>query len=1107
MSETPRPDGVSNFTFSNFSFGSPSMAAPQPAEDIVDIGLMDPQYNEKHDFPSNEIKTSKYNIITFLPLNLIEQFRRVSNVFFLCVAVIGLIPGASPFSPLSNIMPLVFVLTVAAVKSGYEDWKRHQADAKANAIPCLVFRGGEWKTVKSLDVEVGDFMRVRNGDELRADGLLLSSTNEDGLAYIETSNLDGETSLKTRRAMPSTQARFSMADFDDTMKENRPVVLFAQQPSANLASWKGLLTFGSESVGLGIPQFLPRGSSLRNVEEALVAVVYAGVDTKMFLNLKQKPSKMSHLDRITNRLIGIIFALNQTIIITLCAASVVWADAKKADGSRGDWHLQPFFELDAARGGGAYIFFWNYLAYFVLLSFMVPISLFVALEFVKACQAVQMAWDHRMSKFDEHSKTWRFCRPKTSDLNEQLSQVRFIFTDKTGTLTENRMNLQQLVSHKIMHSEATDPGALADILRRRKRAGPFEDRMHGLMLALAACHSIVAFKNESAENGVAYDGPSPDEVALVRSASRNLYALVSRTSLKIDVSILGQLHSFSILAELEFTPERKRMSMLLRLEDGRAVLLSKGADSAMLPRRDMTDPLNTEMKRDLEQELEAMSLQGLRTLVFGFRFLSENEVTEWTTLFFKASCSMNDRNAELERAYDAIERGYCLLGASGVEDKLQDAVPATLKFFGAAGVTVWMLTGDKRETAVTIAATSGLIDMTKHEVLHLDVAHMIETDADEEEMWLQLKPDLEKAHEAASNAPGTIVPVVDGVTLGTILTHDPELFTSLGLNCAAAVCCRLTPLQKAECVRLFQAATNMTVLSIGDGANDVSMIQEARVGIGIMGLEGSQAELASDYAIPQFSHLKPLLALHGRYSWYRNSTKIQYSFYKNITLATALFLYTFFSGFSGQTLYDSWLLSLFNTFFTIWIPLSVGMFDRDIEAGAALDEPALYTPLRKEQLHFNPSRVGEWAFDILAHGGATFFATYWMMERDDMSWRSGSLTHHSTASFCVLLTAICGTGVFTIQRWDGIQLGSALLSVLSIPMFVFIYSAFRRVEETTALASVAQEVFASATTYLWMSAMLFVAFTGTTAVRKFIARNELPTEALRIAARWRQRIR
>jgi phospholipid-transporting ATPase len=1101
------PDRVSNVP-GNVSFGSPGTASPL-SDDVIDIAIMDDAYNEKSGFPDNEIRTSKYNIITFLPLNLSEQFRRVSNIFFLCVCVIGLIPGASPFSPLSNIMPLAFVLLVAAAKAAYEDWKRHRADAIANSIPAEVFRQGEWSKIESWSIRVGDIIRVMNGDELRADCLLLSTTDADGLAYIETANLDGETSLKTRRALPSTQTTFNMDNFQATLAQQGPVILYAQKPSASLASWKGLLKVGDNANGTGIPQFLPRGSTLRNVQEAVAAVVYAGVDTKMFLNLKQKPVKLSHLDKMTNRLIAGIFLFNQAIIIVLCAVSAAWNESHfpTENGGRGDWYLEPYLSVNQDRGGGVYVFFWNYLAYFVLLSFMIPISLFVGLEFVKANQALQMSWDHRMSKYDEHSGTWRFCRPKTSDLNEQLSQVRFIFTDKTGTLTENRMNLQQIMSGKTMHNELTDPGGLLQLIEPRPWHNDLlEDRLQGLMIAISVCHSIVVFKKGDTDE-VIYDGPSPDEVALVKSAAQNHYSLLTRNSQCLTIVARDRTLSFAILAELDFTPERKRMSMLVRFPDERVVLLTKGADSAMLSRRDPRDHANTEMKTDLEQELEAMSLQGLRTLVFGYRNVSDVESTTWLAKFHTATCDLKDRQAALEAVYDEIERGYILLGATGVEDKLQDGVAETIQFFSDAEVVVWMLTGDKRETAVTIAATSGLVDMTKHEVVHLDVTQQFDQEMEADAIWSELKPQLHNALTLATQNPKTIIIVVDGVTLSIILNYDPESFTQLGLICAGAVCCRLTPLQKADCVRLFQASTSCTVLAIGDGANDVSMIQEARVGIGIMGLEGSQAELASDYAIPQFRHLRPLLAVHGRFSWYRNSTKIQYSFYKNMALAIGLFAYTFFTGFSGQTLYDSWLLSIYNTFFTVWIPLSIGMFDRDVEVGVALEEPRLYAPLQREQLHFNPPRIAEWLFDVVIHGGATFLAAYWMMHLDNISWRSGSRIHLATGAFCVLLAAICATGLLTIKHWNAIQVASAVLTIVSIPAFIFAYSGTKKFDGGTQMSGIAQEVFSTGTEYLYLCAMVFVVFSLGTAARKFIAVNEFPTLAVRLAARWRIRQR
>jgi phospholipid-transporting ATPase len=1090
---------------STSDLGNSSRTTEEPP--LVRVSLLDDEFNSRANPPSNRIRTAKYTLLTFLPLNICEQFRRASNIFFLCVVIIGLIPGASPFSPLSSIIPLCLVLGISAAKSGYEDHKRHRADAAANAAPARVFRGGDWLEVHSHSVRVGDMIRIENGEEIRADCVLLASSDEDGLAYIETANLDGETSLKTRRALPATQKPFHPELLVDNVLPAFGCKLTAQAPSACLASWKGVLEMDGASYPTGLPQFLPRGSNIRNVEAVIAMVAYTGIDTKMFLNLKPKPHKTSHLERCNNRLIAAIVATHQFLILALCGTSVWWHKRNRFDlpeGSRGLWYLQPFFDEMDKRGGLTYIFFWNYLAYFVLLGFMIPLSLFVGLEIVKAFQAVQMSWDHRMSKYDSISETWRFCRPKTSDLNEELSQARFIFTDKTGTLTENRMNFQQLVSESVGHDEACDPGGLAlRIQERLECEDPFEDRLQGLMAALAVCHTILAFPRKEAEDGLLYDGASPDEVALVRAASRNGYVLRARGSQQMTVSLRGQLMELDILAELEFTAERKRMSIIVRLPDRRTVLISKGADASMIPRRDIRDKRTTAMLHDLQSDLVTMSLEGLRTLVFGYRVLSETELTEWLSVFHAAASELGDREAALESAYDVIERDYSLLGATAVEDKLQDGVPETIKFMARAGIVVWMLTGDKRETAVTIAATSGLVDPDVHTVVHFDVTKQFELDLPPEDIWAVLSAEIKQTLENAKQNPNAVVIVVDGITLRYIFEFDSSVFVELGLLCAGAVCCRLTPLQKAECVRLFQSSTACTVLSVGDGANDVSMIQEARVGIGIMGLEGAQAELASDYAIPQFRHLRPLLALHGRYSWYRNSTKIQYSFYKNITLAVMQFSYTFFSGFTGQTMIDAWLLSMFNTFFTVWLPLSIGMFDKDVEEEAALEVPRLYGPLQREQQHFNLPRLAEWAVDLVLHGGFTFGSAYWMMTVDNFSWHSGSMQHAGTAAFCVMLTAICATGCLTVRHWNIIQLGSVLLSAISIPAFVCLYSMVPLWEKSSKMYGIAFDLFGSPCLNLMVIAMLFIVFTTITLARKYIAANELPSTTTKLVTRWR----
>ena len=1015
--------------------------------DLVTVDVNNREANAPRGFPKNIIVTSKFTVITFIPWLLYIQFRRSSNFFFLLAAIISLIPGATAINPAANVAPLALVLIVNGIKNGIEDFRRHRADRKANSVPVFILKGDEFIEVKSSDVVPGDIIHMSSGDEIRCDGVLLASGNSEGVAYIETSQLDGETSAKTRRAPAICKDRFGNSDEMLATCAMNPVV-YGAQPSPSLATWKGVLEIGNQRSSLTMSQLMLRGAVLRNTPWVIMVAVYVGSDTKLGLNLKVKPAKNSHFNDTINRSTWALFVLHQVLIILLSVLGTLFINRSP----KGAWYGLSF--LKNSRSGFVRFFF-LYLANFVLLSYLIPISLFVTLEVVRALQAFLISRDQRMAIWDFSLRQWRFSSPKTVDLNEQLAHVRYIFTDKTGTLTENRMNLDQVYTQGRLHNEREQPGGLvpvmSQVIEKCNREALAQNHpmswsehlkdydLHLFLQMLALCHSVACFESQEDSALKIYEGSSPDEIALVNAAARNGYTLISRDLKEICVEAFGEVLAYRIVCELEFTPERKRMSIILQAPDDRYLMFTKGADASMIPRRSSSCPFTTALVQPLTEELSVMAHAGLRTLVFAVRFLTEAETAAIEHKLERASLSITNRAEELERVYDEVERDFRLLGCTGVEDKLQEGVPRTLKYFGKAGVVVWMLTGDKRETAVTIAGSSGLVDPRHHTLHHLDVSMLLDCGGDDEQerMTCSACKQLEKCVDLVDQNPGKIVVVIDGITLDVLLREREKEFVHMGKKLAAAVCCRLTPLQKAHCVRLFQQQLGEPVLAVGDGANDVSMIQEAKVGIGIMGLEGSQAELAADFAIPKFRMLERLLSIHGRYSWYRNSTLTLYSFYKNVVLALCTVLYSFYSGFSGTSLYDSWLLSPYNVLFTYVMPFAIALFDMDVPSTIIEKHPQLYGVLYTTQQHFNLRATLPYIMDAFLHGFGAFYTFRIFMTTDDLSERhQGGLEHYSTAMFMVMLFVVDLTSIRIVSKWDPALAFSATLTIASIFIFI-----------------------------------------------------------------------
>jgi len=221
--------------------------------------------------------------------------------------------------------------------------------------------------------------------------------------------------------------------------------------------------------------------------------------------------------------------------------------------------------------------------------------------------------------------------------------------------------------------------------------------------------------------------------------------------------------------------------------------------------------------------------------------------------------------------------------------------------------------------------------------------------------------------------------IIDGVSLQIALFNYQLELLELAELCKTVICCRVTPLQKALTLRLVKHNRKRICLGIGDGANDVSMIRAANVGVGIMGKEGSQAARSADYAIQRFKHLKPLLTIHGRYSFIRLSLLIQYAFYKNITFILPQLWWSFFMAFSGQSLYDDWTLTFYNLIFTSLPPLFMGTFEKDVSEKVILKYPQLYASLKTNRI-FSIGTALEWFGNGILHSLILYFGIHFIFK-------------------------------------------------------------------------------------------------------------------------------
>ncbi|CAH7683988.1 expressed protein, partial [Phakopsora pachyrhizi] len=1011
----------------------------------------------------NKVRTTKYTIATFIPKNLYEQFRNVANVYFLVLVIFQVFPIFGAATPQVAMLPLLFILSVTALKDAFEDYRRYMIDNSVNNSACTRLGdwrnvnvpragGGTWwenfdwpweknqnvvdsigqvrkitkgvrklrerekdtfntdflhqrsnqsnnningssdcstsnykrfKTNESEDenddeseeeednqdendvlseirttrirnsdddrattvrpgssyptssryrasseiidystptpgtarwertlwkkVEVGDIILLREDEAIPADLVVLSTSDSDGQCFVETKNLDGETNLKPRRSIKATRMIGNEEDV-----EHAHFLIESEPPNANLYAFNGSLKFwskdetegrehpltegrrlnkGSEKKeSLGINEMLLRGCTLRNTQWVIGLVIFTGKDTKIMLNQGDTPSKKPKISRETNYAV----IINFIVLVILCSINAIGDGVNQAN-SRTSAAL---YEINASVSSLPVL---NALVTFgaalILFQSIVPISLVITLEFVRSIQALTIFRDIEMYYEPLNCPA----EPKSWNLSDDLGQIEYIFSDKTGTLTQNVMEFQRCSISGIPYGEGiteamigaskrqqTDSSAIDDpiansaalsdsknrMIQLMKRSfehrylnpdqltlispklvedmihtnatddletRQHQDRIHDFWRTLAICHDVIAGRGEGNDDEIIYKAESPDEAALVSGARDMGFVFLRRMGDRLEIEVMGRKEQYQMLQMIAFSSSRKRMSTIVRCPDGKIRLLCKGADSIIMSR---LSPLQDEtLRRKVDRDLESFATAGLRTLLVSSRLVEEEELEEFQRSYRDAS----DNGAESSPKSKSSKRpkdGYAV--------------------------------------------------------------------------------------------------VIDGDTLRYALDGSLKAnFLALTVQCETVVCCRVSPAQKALTVKLVKEGKDAMTLAIGDGANDVAMIQEAHIGVGIAGLEGAQASMSADYALGQFRFLTKLLLIY--------------------------------CGFNGSYLFEYTFIMLFNLVFTSLPVGLMGAFEQDLSANASMAFPVLY---RRGILGLQYTRKKFWLY--MLDGTYQSVVAYWI---------------------------------------------------------------------------------------------------------------------------------
>ena len=840
------------------------------------------------DLPDNSISNAKYNVFTFLPLTLYEQFKFFFNLYFLLVALSQFIPALRIGFLSTYVAPLAFVIAVTMVQEASDDLTRRKRDMQSNSERFEVL--GMPNLVRASDLRVGDIIKLEKDRRVPADVILLRTEASGGEVFIRTDQLDGETDWKLKTACPSTQLLS-----DDAQLLNVKGFVMAEPPNKSLGEFAGTLDMSCPSVarsGLNIDHCLWASTVLASDCTVAAMVIYTGIENRQSLNTSKARVKVGLLEQEINNLSKVLCTL--TLVLSMSLVLLHTPD--------GSWYI-------------------NVTRFVILFSSIIPISLRVNLDLGKNVYAHQM----------EHDSSISGTIVRTSTIPEDLGRIEYLLTDKTGTLTCNEMELKRLhvgtVSYAAdaMEEVASLVAARSDVQsstpqRNRREIGV---RVRDVVLALALCNNVTPSKSGD-DGSTTYQAASPDELAIVHWTASVGMQLDTRDRQRMCLkSTTGKGLTFEILHMFPFTSESKRMGIIVKDSHGSITFYEKGADVVMSRIVAPNDWLN--------EECDNMAREGLRTLVIGKRLLTPENYKQFLDAYDKASVSMRNREAEMSQVVSKmLEHNLKLLGITGVEDKLQDFIKPTLEFLRNAGIKIWMLTGDKVETAKCIAISTKLV--RRGQYIHTITCLRESSSAIAELEFLKSKPDTAL--------------LIDSESLQFYLDSYSDAFAEICTKLPAVVCCRCSPTQKADVARLIKSSTHRRIACIGDGGNDVSMIQAADIGIGIPGKEGMQAALAADFSVPEFKYLMKLLVWHGRNSYKRSAKLAQFVIHRGLIISVCQIVYSVTSRFAPIALYQGWLMVGYATIYTMMPVFSLAL-DRDLDESLALLYPELYKDLTK----------------------------------------------------------------------------------------------------------------------------------------------------------------
>ncbi|BFU24125.1 phospholipid-transporting P-type ATPase, putative [Entamoeba histolytica HM-1:IMSS-B] len=965
----------------------------KPKETYPVIEVFNHSVNSHKAFCKNNVHTTKYTFYSFPFKFMLEQLMRFSNIFFIVNTILTCIPQVSAVTPITYSVPLAIIMFSAMFRELREDIRRYIDDIKADLVKYTLVNREIQKEVKSSQLLPGDCILLKQGQRCPADLIPLHTDSLDPI-LIQTAEIDGEVTPKEvfvpRRLLQISQEHL----FESS------VTITCDAPNPRFDSFRAVVKVNEDKIGCDASALMFQGSVLRS-NDLLCSVVYTGDFTKLALNREKRRMRLSGTDKQMNSFVAVVFlvVLGISVFCSVMATIMFYTH-------------QDHWYLDLPERS-THLSVKEFFSYFTLSSYLIPIACAVCLEIAKTLQSLFMKWDSEFKYQTNEGEKGIVVR--CTAMNDELGFIEYILTDKTGTLTENEMNFVECIIDGQTFKEnqlGVACGLIDNGIGTPKNEQIDSNKILDFIYCMALCHNATVVNEK-------YKSPSPDEEALLRAAEINGVKFTQRLQSSLKIKHPNE-EVVNILAVFPFSSERARSSVLVKIGE-RIVLFTKGADHV----------INGLCASGEFCDVKPLAEQGLRTLVLCKREITKEFYEVWNKTWEEAQGKLEGREDAIKKAISIMEKDLNVLGCSGVQDELQEGVPETLQMLNEAGIKIWVITGDKEETGIAVGRACGLLNGC--ELIYVNGKDKEECNKMLEEAQTKLSNEKNNKHAL----------IITAHSIDICVEECKKIFKEVAMNIEVVMCCRSMPLQKAKIARHVRQITKKKCLAVGDGANDIPMINAASVGVGIYGKEGSQAARSADYSIYRFKHLGKLILYHGRMSLYRNTSLIKLIFFKNAAFFLHLLWFACICMFTSQRLYDDYMMALYNFIFTSIPPVFISFFDSDLSWKEIKEHPQVNRELIRTKRGNLLSYIGWFIYGT--YQSMIYFYLMIIFTSNDVMTLNGKTSGMVGASAIVTTYTTLGvvaTFATTVKRWNGLIIFGFFVSVGSFFFTYFFLASF-----------------------------------------------------------------